>query len=383
MWQLYSREEDNPVEPKKELEVVQEPKEGLAIVHSLVYNGKTVGKRITLNGKKYDMLTELAVDCVGYLRMVCSKVDVERGEGIPVQCVNGKFITDNEFNAIECTSLKDFIAMLNIHPTYRIYAGIGADECLEEDCDKTCVIMEYLRYALPSKYSTVHVENAKLKEKLKSIQITTASMISCSKLFSSRDGICESYLYQATKVPNGYFIQCLGQTFVGYDELSDECEYDFCVFVPEEYFTSSNICRYIVKNFKQYKCNYVGGSSRKVTKKSIVETVIGVIKDLPSIWNSAKNVDKDVQNVFVWVKTATDLQYLGFEKTSSKYEMSYSAEIAYQLKTEDSENRYFVCVGTIGDPTDDFSVDSDEACVSVLGDMGEEGTFHSVGYLVI
>lgn len=63
--------------------------------------------------------------------------------------------------------------------------------------------------------------------------------------------------------------------------------------------------------------------------------------------------------------------------------MSYSAEIAYQLKTEDSENRYLVCVGTVGDPTNDFSVDSDEACGSVLEDMSGEGTFHSVGYLVI
>lgn len=63
--------------------------------------------------------------------------------------------------------------------------------------------------------------------------------------------------------------------------------------------------------------------------------------------------------------------------------MSYSAEIAYQLKTEDSENRYFVCVGTVGDPTNDFSVDSDEAFGSVLEDMSGEGTFHLVGYLVI
>ena len=350
-------------------------------VNSLVYNGDIVGKRLIYNGKKYDMNVELAVDCVGYMRMN-NKV-VVGDSSVPVDCVGNMYISVDEDNAVECINLRDFIKSVDLHSTYRLHLGIGDTDCSEIDYERMLVLVSNSS-GEGIEYSPFPMMDGRLRIQLKEIQMWTTNMIADSKLFAERKGICTSYLYQVTRISAGYFIQCLGQTFDGDGELSDGCEYDFCVFVPEEYFNSSDVCSYIAKNFKQHKCNYVGGSSRKVDKKSIVDTVMGIVKDLPTIWNSAKNVDKDVQNVFVWVKTATSLKYLGFEKTFSKHEMiGTSGEIVYQLKTEDSENRYFLCVGAVGDPTGGFSVDSSTACSSVLEDMGERGTFHSVGYLVV
>lgn len=89
--------------------------------------------------------------------------------------------------------------------------------------------------------------------------------------------------------------------------------------------------------------------------------------------------------MFIFINISTDLKELGFECCIDNYQMSSRGmnKHSIRLKNEASDNRYLIAKGKIGDPTKRFSICNKYAFYDLLEDMSHNGTFHSVGFVVI